>query len=164
MTATDDLRRLLDERGIEYKVRVEDTTGIKHIIWHTDEFSLWDWNEEFGVGWLDGWQHNVTPEQAIAATLGNDGVERTNDGVAERECDQLKDENAKLREQLDDAEHNRTRNAREYARMCHENDKLRELVRAAWECIRMGVSCSDCRLTFGGCTLQTAMRELGVDA
>lgn len=32
------------------------------------------------------------------------------------------------REQLDVAEHNQTRNAREYARLCHENVKLRELV------------------------------------
>lgn len=39
------------------------------------------------------------------------------------------DENVKLREQLEVAGHNRTRNVREYARMCHENDKLRELVR-----------------------------------
>ena len=38
------------------------------------------------------------------------------------------DENAKLRTQLEVAEHNRTRNVREYARMCHENDELRELV------------------------------------
>jgi len=44
-----------------------------------------------------------------------------------------------------------------------ENAKLRELVRAAWRCIHTGASCSDCRLIAGGCTLQTAMRELGVD-
>lgn len=43
-----------------------------------------------------------------------------------------------------------------------ENAKLRELVRAAWKCIHSGLSCSDCRLTSGGCTLQSAMRELGV--
>lgn len=45
-----------------------------------------------------------------------------------------------------------------------ENAKLRELVRAAWRCIHTGASCSDCRLIAGGCTLQTAMRELGVNA
>ena len=45
------------------------------------------------------------------------------------EITHLKAENAKLCEQLDIAEHNQTRNAREYARLCHENDKLRELVR-----------------------------------
>lgn len=45
-----------------------------------------------------------------------------------------------------------------------ENAELRELVRAAWRCIHTGASCSDCRLIAGGCTLQTAMRELGVEA
>lgn len=45
----------------------------------------------------------------------------------------------------------------------HENVKLRELVRAAWKCIHSGLSCSDCRLTAGGCTLQSSMRELGVE-
>lgn len=43
-----------------------------------------------------------------------------------------------------------------------ENAKLRELVRSAWKCIHSGLSCSDCRMTAGGCTLQSAMRELGV--
>ena len=44
-----------------------------------------------------------------------------------------------------------------------EADRLRELVRAAWRCIHTGASCSDCRLVAGGCTLQTAMRELGIE-
>ena len=44
-----------------------------------------------------------------------------------------------------------------------ENAKLRELVRAAWRCIHTGASCSDCRLIAGGCTLQTAMCELGIE-
>lgn len=43
-----------------------------------------------------------------------------------------------------------------------ENSKLRELVKAAWQCIHSGLSCSDCRLIAGGCTLQSAMRELGI--
>ena len=45
-----------------------------------------------------------------------------------------------------------------------QNAKLRELVMAAWRCIHTGASCSDCRLVAGGCTLQSAMRELEVDA
>lgn len=49
------------------------------------------------------------------------------------------------------------------ARLEAENAELRELVRAAWQCIHTGVSCYDCRLVAGGCTLQTAMRELGVE-
>lgn len=44
-----------------------------------------------------------------------------------------------------------------------ENAKLRELVRAAWKCIHSGLSCSDCRTIAGGCTLKTAMRELGIE-
>ena len=57
-----------------------------------------------------------------------------------------------------------------YGQLCNERDqlraenaKLRELVSAAWKCIHTGASCSDCRLISGGCTLQTAMRELGVE-
>ncbi len=50
-----------------------------------------------------------------------------------------------------------------YEKLESENAKLRELVRAAWRCIHTGASCSDCRLIAGGCTLQSAMRELGVE-
>lgn len=41
--------------------------------------------------------------------------------------------------------------------------ELESLVRSAWKCAHTGVSCSDCRLLAGGCTLQSAMRELGID-
>lgn len=48
----------------------------------------------------------------------------------------LLNENAKLRNQLHDqqdtAQHNFVRNAREYKRVCDENDRLRELVRDMW--------------------------------
>lgn len=44
-----------------------------------------------------------------------------------------------------------------------ENAKLRELMLAAWKCIHSGLSCSDCRTIAGGCTLKTAMRELGIE-
>lgn len=47
--------------------------------------------------------------------------------------------------------------------LVEQNAKLRELARAAWKCIHTGVSCSDCRLIAGGCTLQSAMRELGIE-
>ena len=63
---------------------------------------------------------------------------------------------------------------RELAEWCHEtqqendrlkaeNAKLRKLARAAWTCIHSGLSCSDCRMVAGGCTLQSAMRELGIE-
>ena len=48
-------------------------------------------------------------------------------------------------------------------RLKAENAKLRELVCAAWRCIHTGPSCYDCCLIAGGCTLQSAMRELGVE-
>jgi hypothetical protein len=95
MSATDELRRLLDERGVEWKA-------------HGHENRTW-WSNNENVGWYAETRPSVrglyveieavlTPEQAIAATLGNDGVGRTKNGVAERECDQLKAENEQLRE------------------------------------------------------------------
>ena len=44
-----------------------------------------------------------------------------------------------------------------------ENERLRELVKSAWKCVHTGISCSDCRLIAGGCTLQSAMYELGIE-
>ena len=69
MTATDELRRLLDERGVEYET-VTESIGIEHVIWHPNEMSRWDWDEEFGTSWISGYQSGVSPEQAIDATLG----------------------------------------------------------------------------------------------
>lgn len=78
-------------------------------------------------------------------------------------CDigRLEVENARLREELEAV----GMAAYSYGRgdLKTENAKLRELARAAWKCIHTGASCSDCRLIAGGCTLQTAMRELGVE-
>lgn len=68
-----------------------------------------------------------------------------------------------LQTQREVATHNTNRNAREYKRLADENDKLREALRAAWKCVHAGISCSDCRLIAGGCTLQTAMQELGIE-
>ena len=47
--------------------------------------------------------------------------------------------------------------------LMRKNAKQRELIKAAWRCIHTGLSCSDCRLIAGGCTLQSAMRELGIE-
>lgn len=59
----------------------------------------------------------------------------------------------------------------EVGRLCYvredvveqEREKLRELVRAARRCIHSGLTCSECRFVAGGCTLESAMRELGVE-
>jgi len=44
-----------------------------------------------------------------------------------------------------------------------ENAKLRELLKAAYRCTNAGPSCLECRMVAGGCTLFSAMRELGVE-
>ena len=44
-----------------------------------------------------------------------------------------------------------------------ENAKLRELAKAAWGCINRYIPCDECRVVYCGCTLQSAMRELGVE-
>ena len=44
-----------------------------------------------------------------------------------------------------------------------ENAKLRELLRAAYNCTNAGPSCLECRMIAGGCTLLSAMREMGVE-
>ncbi len=44
-----------------------------------------------------------------------------------------------------------------------ENAKLRELAKAAWGCVKRQVSCDDCRIVACGCTLQSAMRECGIE-
>lgn len=87
-SAIDELRRLLDERGVEYDVR--DGKAIKNTYWDDVEGRRWGYasDENSAVEdrqlFLVHGRMDITPEQAIAATLGNDGVERSNDGVAER--------------------------------------------------------------------------------
>lgn len=67
MSATDELRKLLDERGVEYKSHYLNTSwyaGMK-LYMATDDMD--------GTLTVD----NLTPKQAIAATLGNSRAERT---------------------------------------------------------------------------------------
>jgi hypothetical protein len=44
-----------------------------------------------------------------------------------------------------------------------ENAKLRKLAKAAWSCVNRHVSCDECRVVCGGCTLQSTMHELGIE-
>ena len=81
---------------------------------------------------------------------------------------EVKAENERLRKELESVGtaaylYGRDGLRSENEKLKAENAKLRELVRAAWKCIHTGASCYDCRLIAGGCTLQTAMRELGVE-
>ncbi len=81
----------------------------------------------------------------------------------ERRIDELCAENEKLRQQVASIIDRSFRTADKMDCLNTENAKLRELVRAAWQCIHTGVSCYDCRLIAGRCTLQTAMRKLGIE-
>ncbi len=70
-SATEELRRLLDERGVKYE-RPEDGTTI----YYDSGGNRYTYNVNPDSGWAQLFGYNLTPEQAIAATLGN-GVERT---------------------------------------------------------------------------------------
>lgn len=89
-----------------------------------------------------------------------------------RENEKLRQDNNTLRDQIDTAKHNSVRNTREYARLCHVNDKLRELVSVLAHCAADS-GCDSCPIN-GGCarvreldlceTVHDRMRELGVEA
>ena len=144
MTATDELRRLLDERGVEwrkaphYSGESQDNETIfegNGIEWYTNDHM----NGRLGLRAL---RYEVTPEQAIEATLGSD-LKAENEKLRE-ERDmyrdlvgmmdhpdlnvQLQAENDKLQEQIQDAEHeesiawDRVRSAE------RRNDELRKLL------------------------------------
>lgn len=65
MSATDDLRRMLDERGVEWSDNSDE--NVTHTTWD----GLNCWFNEYPDGWTSwGMAKHGTPEQAIAATLG----------------------------------------------------------------------------------------------
>lgn len=74
MTATEELRRMLDERGVEW---MDDSDGqLWRTVWHGSDGKQWRMNEKWHMSEnrsgmlteLRAWQ--PTPEQAIEATLG----------------------------------------------------------------------------------------------
>ncbi len=69
MTATDELRRLLDERGVEWW-QSANTLGCVFTRWHSPLFGDEVCAMENGEEGLVLFDHFVTPEQAIDATLG----------------------------------------------------------------------------------------------
>jgi regulator of replication initiation timing len=79
-----------------------------------------------------------------------------------RENEQMRQYNNTLREQVDTAKHNSVRNAREYARLCRVNDKLRELVRDMWR--ELAVACAE-QVTSHETLREVSdrMRELGIE-
>ncbi len=67
MTATDELRRLLDERGVEYQSL--DTSTCDFTAWHSNGVdAAWDDSENYEQPHL--FIIGLTPAQAIEATLG----------------------------------------------------------------------------------------------
>ena len=74
MTATDELRKLLDERGVEWRdtgARVYDMYNNPHS--YRTEYELSDGRWTTATEALSGTLNvnNLTPEQAVAATLGS---------------------------------------------------------------------------------------------
>jgi len=68
-SATDELRRLLDERGVEWW-QSANTLGCVFTRWHSPLFGDEVCAMENGEEGLVLFDHFVTPEQAVEATLG----------------------------------------------------------------------------------------------
>ena len=69
MTATDELRRLLDERGVEH------FDGCESTLWGYEQTSestgTYRYSaDEISGGFVNVWLYRLTPEQAVEATLG----------------------------------------------------------------------------------------------
>lgn len=180
MSATDELRRMLTEAGVEW-------TDCSY----KDTCTAWSSN---GVTWYGLWRdgsielmaHQLTPEQAISATIGDTDATPTRQDGAD-----LAAENAKLRERIHELEMEgsdhfyRTAYAEDANRTLEaENAKLRELVRDAWGSGHPDKSCGDCEirdechddierlsrdgaLRFSRCLfelrIEDRMRELGIE-
>ena len=67
VSATDELRRLLDERGVEYTV----VHGYQEYIWEFGESGIARASRIGTKGLVQMIVTGITPEQAIAATLGS---------------------------------------------------------------------------------------------
>ena len=69
MTATESLRAMLDERGVEWW-QSANTLGCIFTRWYSPLFGDEVCAMENGDGELELFSHLMTPEQAVAATLG----------------------------------------------------------------------------------------------
>ena len=78
-TATDELRRMLDERGVEWW-QSANTLGCVFTRWYSPLFGDEVCAMENGEEGLVLFDHYLTPEQAIAATLGRGTCEYCKDG------------------------------------------------------------------------------------
>lgn len=69
LTATERLRAMLNERGVDFKVH--DVLGNAAITWQGDVCSWFALDDEKGLA-VAVYRDYLTPEQAIAATLGSE--------------------------------------------------------------------------------------------
>lgn len=120
MTATDELRRMLDERGVEWWAEDDPEDPAYYFVtkWFANGCEQ-AYEEIPAIRSRSLNAYCVTPEQAIEATLGSD----------------LKAENAELRDDLQrandavcDAEHEESRAWDRVRKVEAENDKLRKLL------------------------------------
>lgn len=70
MTATDVMRRMLDERGVEWWNQTDPEPQTRTVARSGDQFIIYHENVDGTVGYLVTNIDGLTPEQAIAATLG----------------------------------------------------------------------------------------------
>lgn len=140
MTATDELHRLLDGRGVEWVAIGTDTcwTG-------ADGYPMRAWETTNGTHMRVA---DLTPEQAIEATLGSD---------LKAENEQLRRERDMYRDLVGMMDHPDLN-----VQLSAENAKLRELVRDLYQCSRQ-CGCDRCGYK-DGCAMFDHMRELGIEA
>ena len=147
MTSTDELRRLLDERGVEWVPYSAFST-----LYTTPDGKPVRADGDFMEGRVELYVRNLTPEQAVEATLGSD----------------LQAENADLRRELElDEPLFETLNAANDALLA-ENAELRELVRDALRNCRerSDIDCYGCalhRFADGVCMAYVIAERLGVE-
>ena len=69
-SATDELRRMLDERGVHWWAGEDE----RKTLWESNGLT-WEYfndeNSDAWLGFLGACEQDITPEQAIAATLGS---------------------------------------------------------------------------------------------
>ena len=147
MTSTDELRRLLDERGVEWVPYSAFST-----LYTTPDGKPVRADGDFMEGRVELYVRNLTPEQAVEATLGSD----------------LQAENADLRRELElDEPLFETLNAANDALLA-ENAKLRELCRMLFDELYTLIddNCSDVYTQYERSDVQPfydELRELGVE-
>jgi len=82
VTATDELRRLLDERGVEH------FDGCESTLWGYEQTSestgAYRYSaDEISGGFVNVWLYRLTPEQAVEATLGRGTCRNASDAADE---------------------------------------------------------------------------------